>query len=100
MEKQHWRKLSVHYFPGGTRERYAASMAAVHLSRETLPAGRIFHAAGASEGGWTIMAVHDSRESWERFRDCILMPRMKQGIGDGFPSPPRETAFEVHNLML
>ncbi len=51
-----------------------------------LPKGQIFHAAGASAGGWTIVAVHDSKESWERFRDGILMPRMKQGIKGGFAS--------------
>ena len=54
--------------------------------------------AGQSADGWTIMAVHDSKESWERFRDTILMPRIKQGISGGFTTPPQETTFEVHNL--
>jgi len=49
--------------------------------------------------GFTVVAVHDSKESWERFRDTILMPRMKQGISGGFTTPPQETTFEVHNLM-
>jgi hypothetical protein len=71
----------------------------VHPSRDSLPKGQIFHVAGASAGGWTIVAVHDSKESWERFRDGILMPRMQQGIKGGFPTPPQETAFEVHNLQ-
>ena len=62
----------VHHFPGGTKEQYEASIAAVHPSDGRLPDGQIFHAAGASPGGWTIMAVHDSKESWERFRDGIL----------------------------
>jgi hypothetical protein len=43
------------------------------------------------------MAVHDSRESWERFRDGILMPRMAQGIAGGFMAPPEETGFEIYN---
>src|SRR5205814_10117652 len=88
----------VHHFPGGTKEQYEASIAAVHPSRDRLPEGQIFHAAGASAGGWTIMAVHDSKESWERFRDGILMPRMQQGIQGGFTTPPQEMAFEVNNL--
>ena len=54
----------VHHFPGGTREQYEASVAAVHPSDGSLPGGQIFHAAGPSEGGWTIIAVHDSKESW------------------------------------
>ena len=89
----------VHHFPGGTKEQYEASIEAVHPTRNSLPEGQIFHAAGASAGGWTIVAVHDSRESWERFRDGILMPRIQQGIKGGFTAPPQETAFEVYNLQ-
>ncbi len=89
----------VHYFPGGTREQYEASLAAVHPSDGRLPDGQIFHAAGASPGGWTIMAVHDSRESWERFRDDILMPRMQRGIDGGFATPPQETPIELQTVL-
>jgi hypothetical protein len=89
----------VHYFPGGTKEQYEAALAAVHPSRTSLPKGQIFHAAGASADGWTIVAVHDSKESWEQFRDNILMPRMRQGIKGSFTTPPQETAFDVHNLL-
>jgi len=89
----------VHHFPGGTEEQYEASIAAVHPSRNSLPDGQIFHAAGPSDGGWTIMAVHDSQDSWERFRDDILMPQMGAGIEGGFPTPPQETAFAVYNLQ-
>ena len=74
----------VHFFPGGTKEQYEASIAAVHPNRKTLPKGQIFHAAGPSAGGWTIVAVQDSKESWEHFRDGILMPQMKKGITGGF----------------
>jgi hypothetical protein len=89
----------IHYFPGGTKEQYEASIAAVHPSRSSLPKGQIFHVAGPSAGGWTIVAVHDSKESWERFRDEILMPQLKKGIKGGLTAPPQETAFEVHNLQ-
>ena len=88
----------VHHFPGGTQEQYEASLAAVH-PEDGLPEGQIFHAAGPSDGGWTIMAVHDSKESWERFRDDTLMPRLQAGIEGGLPAPPQETAFDVHNLQ-
>ena len=89
----------VHYFPSGTKEQYEASIAAVHPSRKSLPKGQIFHAAGPSAGGWTIVAVHDSKESWERYRDGILMPRMQKGIKGGFTTPPQETSLDVHNLQ-
>jgi hypothetical protein len=89
----------VHHFPGGTKEQYEATLTAVHPTRDSLPEGQIFHAAGPSAGGWTVVAVHDSKESWERFRDGILLPRLQQGVSGGFTAPPQETAFEVHNLQ-
>jgi predicted dienelactone hydrolase len=89
----------VHHFPGGTKEQYEASVAAVHPSDGSLPAGQIFHAAGPSEGGWTIMAVHESQASWEQFRDTTLMPRMQAGIEGGFASPPQETGIAIYKLM-
>ena len=89
----------VHHFPGGTKEQYEATLAAVHPSRGSLPEGQIFHAAGAAANGWTVVAIHESQESWERFRDSILMPRIQQGVAGGFTAPPQETSFEVHNLQ-
>jgi hypothetical protein len=85
----------VHTFAGGTKEQYDASVAAVHPAGGGLPDGQVFHAAGPSSDGWTIVAIHESKESWERFRDEILMPRMAQGIDGGFAAPPEETWFEV-----
>ncbi len=91
----------VHRFKGGTKEQYEASVGAVHPKGGGLPEGQIFHTAGPSvDGYWTIVAVHESRESWERFRDNILMPRLKEGVRGGFTTPPEETAFEVYNLQM
>lgn len=89
----------VHHFPGGTKDQYEASIGAVHPDRNVLPKGQIFHAAGPSAGGWTIVAVHDSKQSWEQFRDGTLMPRMQAGIAGGFTSPPVETVFESYSLQ-
>ena len=89
----------VHFFPGGTKEQYEASIAAVHPGRQSLPKGQIYHAAGPSKGGWTIVAIHDSKSSWEDFRDKILMPKMQAGVKDGFTAMPQEQSFEVHNLV-
>ena len=87
----------IHLFPGGTKDQYEASIAAVHPADGSLPAGQLFHAAGPSADGWSIMAVHESKESWEAFRNGILMPRMQEGIPGGFTEPPQETVFEVVN---
>ena len=89
----------VHQFAGGTKEQYEASIAAVHPSDGSLPEGQLFHAAGPSADGWTIVAIHDSQEGWERFRDGILMPRMAAGIDGGFAAAPTETTFSVHNQV-
>ena len=89
----------VHHFPGGTKEQYEASIAAVHPSRATLPKGQIYHVAGPSASGWTIVAVHDTKENWETFRDSILLPKLQAGIKGGLVGSPQETAFESYNLQ-
>jgi hypothetical protein len=89
----------VHQFAGGTEEQYRVSIAAVHPSDGSLPEGQVFHAAGPSADGWTVVAIHDSKDSWERFRDGTLMPRMQAGIDGGFAAPPEETTFEVSNQI-
>ena len=88
----------VHFSPAGTKDQYEASIAAVHPGEGRLPEGQIFHAAGPSTGGWTIMAVHDSQQSWEKFRDETLVPRMQKGIEGGFSAPPEETAIDLYTV--
>lgn len=89
----------IHHFPDGTQQQYEASLAAVHPARGQLPEGQLFHAAGPVPGGWTIVAVHDSKASWDAFNDRILMPRLQAGIEGGFPAPPDRWEFEVYNLQ-
>ena len=89
----------VHHFPGGTKEQYEASIAVVHPGADQLPEGQVFHAAGPSAGGWTIVAVHESRESWERFRDDILLPRLQEGIEGGLAGPPEETTIDLYKVL-
>lgn len=87
----------VHFFPGGTKEHYDASMKVVHPGEGQLPEGQLFHAAGATPGGWTIIAVHESKESWERFSE-VATPRA-HGLESGFPVSPQETTFEVDTFV-
>jgi hypothetical protein len=88
----------IHHFPGGTQERYDATVAVVHPSGGGLPDGQVFHAAGASDGGWNVVVVYDSQEGYESFRDGTLIPSMGD-IEGGFDTPPQETTSEVHNLQ-
>ena len=89
----------VHRFPGGTSEQYEASLAKVHANGGAdLPEGQTLHIAGQTDDGWIVIALHESRESWERFRDETLTPGLQQVEG-GFAGPPEETTFEVHKLQ-
>jgi hypothetical protein len=89
----------IHHFPGGTKANYEASIAAVHPGPNQLPKGQIAHVAGAVPGGWTIVAVHESKENWEQFRDGTLLPKLTAGIEGGFPTPPEETAIDVYKVL-
>jgi hypothetical protein len=84
----------THRFKGGTGEQYDAAVAAVHPP-DGLPDGQLHHFAGETSDGWIVVAIHDSKESWERFRDETLLPGLQE-LGDkGLPGPPEETTFEV-----
>lgn len=88
----------VHHFPGGTKEQYEASLATVHPDGgRTLPEGQIYHVAGPSDGGWTIVAIFDSEDSWERFLNGTLQPAFEAGIDGGFATPPEAITFPVQN---
>jgi hypothetical protein len=85
----------VHRFQGGTREQYENVLKVVHPDDgKGLPEGQLLHLAGQSQDGWLMMAVHESRESWERFRDETLMPGLAS-VDDGLPVPPEEMTFDV-----
>ena len=84
----------MHKFRGGTKEQYDASVAVVHPS-EGLPDGQIHHFAGETPDGWIVVAIHDSNESWERFRDETLLPALEDLGEKGLQGPPEETTFEV-----
>jgi len=86
----------IHFFPGGTQKQYEATVKVAHGGK--LPEGQTFHAAGASPGGWTIFAIHDSKASWEKFRDTTLVPAMQAGIEGGFEGPPEETEIDLFSV--
>lgn len=83
----------VNEFEGGTREQYDAAVKVVHPP-DGLPAGQTRHYAGPSPSGWVVIAVWDSKETWDKFHDEVLLPGLA-GLGDsGFPGPPKLTEFE------
>jgi len=88
--------LLQHFWPGGTEDQYRASIAAVHPPTG-LPEGQIYHVAGATDGGFIITAVWDSKEQCERFVQGTLMARMP--VEGGFQGRPEERTAEVVNLQ-
>ena len=86
----------VHHFPGLTKEQYDEAVAASHPEGgAALPPGQLVHSAGPSADGWVVVAIYDTRENWESFRDGVLMPAMARGLSSGPVAPPEETTFEV-----
>lgn len=83
----------VNDFEGGTREQYDATAEVVHPPGG-LPAGQTHHYAGPSANGWVVIAVWDSKGTWERFRDETLLPAFQES-DSGLPGPPKTTEFEV-----
>ena len=75
----------THFFPGGTKEQYEATLMATHGRLGVIPKGQIFHAPG----GWWITGVHDSKENWDLFTEAFY-PMLKEGIEGGFTTPPEE----------
>jgi len=83
----------IHYFPGGTKDQYEKSIAAVHPSSGGLPTGQIFHTAGPTPGGWTVIAVHP-RGSLDFARQADPWPHPLAPFGHSKKPNP------VHHLQL
>ena len=89
----------IHRFAGGTQEQYENTIKIVHPDQgKKLPEGQTLHVAGPTNDGWLVMAIHDSQETWEHFRDTTLVPGLAQ-IDDGLPGPPEEIPFEVYKFQ-
>ena len=89
----------IHRFKGATAEQYDRSVKVVHPNGgKGLPAGQTYHAAGATDDGFVVVAIWDSEASWVKFRDKTLLPGLAT-VENGLPGPPEETTFHVHNSL-
>ena len=68
------------------------------------PPGLIFQSAGPSpDGGWRIVDVWDSRETFDRFLESRVMPAFSDIVGPealAQGDPPKITSWPVHNDNL
>jgi selenophosphate synthase len=91
-EKKNVSYLQVHFWPGGTEEQYRAMIKAVH-PETGLPEGQRSHTSGATEGGYLISVVWDSKEQSEAFMQNTLLPALP--VDGGFAGAPEERAAQV-----
>ncbi len=83
----------THHFAGGTKEQYEKTLAAVHPDGgKSLPAGQTYHAAGPTDDGWFVVAIWDSKDSFEAFRDGTLGPTLGSLDGALLVRRPRRTS--------
>ena len=87
----------VHHFPGGTKEQYEATLAAVHPTRDSLPEGQFFHAAGGdlqylAEAGVRVKGLFDTH------RAATLLGWPKVGLAD-LVAAPRRAAAELDAVL-
>jgi hypothetical protein len=84
--------------PGGTQEQYEQinEKAFGDPKGPSEPIdGLIVHTAGATDGGWRIFDVWESREAFESFNNELIMPAVE---GMDLPEIPPEI-YELANLI-
>jgi len=77
--------------PGGTLDQYDA--VAQGLGEPQLGDGQISHVAGATDGGFCVVDVWESRDHFDRF----MQERLGEQLGRAGVPEPKVTEFEVHN---
>jgi hypothetical protein len=85
-------------FNGGTQEQYDAVDSHVEVDANP-PDGLIFHSAGPTEGGWSIIDFWESRDHFDRFFEGRIGPAIAE-LGDRAPqSEPSIKEFPVTNII-
>jgi hypothetical protein len=77
--------------PGGTLDQYDAVKEG--LGSPSLGEGQISHVAGATDDGFTVVDVWESRAHFDQF----MSDRLGEQLGRAEVPQPNITEFEVHN---
>ena len=89
----------IHHFTGGTAEQYDNVAKIVHPDGGAgLPKGGVSRIAATTEDGFVVVALWDSKQAFEDFRDNVLGPAFASAE-NGLPGPPDVTTFEVHERV-
>ena len=78
-----------------TQAQYDESIKKLGEAGAGSPKGRLYHVAGAEEGGWKVIDVWESKEDWENFLKGSL-GKILQEVG---MSQPQIDSFPVHNVI-
>jgi hypothetical protein len=82
---------------GGTQELYESVQPNV-MPDNKLPDGCQAHIAGPTDGGWRVITVWDSEDSFNQFRNDKLIPALQEA-GEEQRVAPNIVANEVHNFV-
>ena len=84
--------VAIADIPGMTREQYD-KVASIVKPEEIRHAGGLLHISGATETGWRVIEVWESREAQERFVREKVLPNMPPEV----PLPSIQF-MEVHTM--
>ena len=96
--------VMIQFGPAVTAEIYDQVNARVNPPGSP-PAGLIFHFAGpTADGGWRVVDVWDSRDSFDRFWESEVGPAVAEVVGPDAQAaqgePPSIESWPVHHYAL
>jgi hypothetical protein len=84
--------------PGVTADMYEG-LSSRTMPGDQLPEGCQLHIAGPVDGGWRVIAVWESREAFDRFREEKLFPAMRDLAGEEARPAAEPEVNPVHKLI-
>jgi hypothetical protein len=84
--------------PGFNAETYEAVTGRA-MPGDQLPDGCKLHIAGPVEQGWRVITVWESREAFDRFREEMLIPAIREITGEQAPPAVEPEVNPVHKLI-
>jgi hypothetical protein len=86
------------FYPGGTEAQYQAVIDEIGPAFSDVPE-RIFHTAGASDGGWLMLIIWTSKEAFQRWAQEHIVPAHQRAGERGWQSQPETTDFETLHVL-
>ena len=81
-------------------EMYDATHAAVAAAAGTAIDGMLVHIGRATETGFQVLEIWESKEHCDRFNETVVWPAMAKLTGGQLPPAPPVVEFDVRGLVL